>query len=714
MVRRAFALGQRAMRQQMERVRRVQGRDTVEIVFAWRPFQLAFVLLALESVVDPESPERDLVDLLWFPTGGGKTEAYLALMAVLIVHRRLRWPTSGGGTAAFMRYTLRLLTAQQFQRAAALICALELIRRTMPGELGDEPITGGLWVGGDSTPNRNEEAVAVLEKLRAGERPSPGLFLEQCPWCGAPLLPARGDRADPHACGIRREGDGVAFACPNADCDFHDRLPLHVVDEHLYAHPPTVLLATVDKFARLAWEARASAFLGADGRRPPELIVQDELHLIAGPLGSFAGLYEAAIDTVLAYRDVRPKYLASTATIRHAARQVRSLYGRDMAVFPPPGLSCDDSHFARTDRSRPGRLYIGLCGQNPLLNWRETLAAAAAAALAVPVAKGWRDALRDAWWTLVVYHGSLRGVGQSHRLALHDIPRNLDRLLEEERRSTGDPPDDTEAPAAESFARILHAEGQIRELTSNADAAGIQEALRRLQKPCDDPESVSLVLCTNMLSVGIDISRLALMIVNGQPLTTAEYIQASSRVGRDRVPGIVLVNYNRQPRDVSHFENFRPYHESFYRFVEPTSVTPFSPPARHLALHAALVILIRHGVGLCSNEDAARMDPTDGRIRKAAALFLDRCLHADPDSSAETRAQVSRLLDEWRAHVRGHASLLYSGKSGEAVPALLRALYDPPERGLWETMQSMRSVDRVSTLRVVGPHNPGAVGGCHE
>ncbi|MBM4094549.1 MAG: helicase, partial [Planctomycetes bacterium] len=298
--RHAFSLAQDAMLQQMIHVRLVQGQMMDKRVFTWRPFQLAFLLLAIESVVNPESAERDVVDLLWFPTGGGKTEAYLALIAVLIVYRRLRWPGSGGGTAVVMRYTLRLLTAQQFQRATALICALELMRRRAPREeLGNEPITGGLWVGAATTPNRNEDAVAILTELETGQRGSRGLFLDQCPWCGTRLLPSSDDCGNPGAFGIRREGNGIVFFCPKQECDFHDRLPFHVVDEHLYAHPPTLLLATLDKFARLTWEERTSVFFGSADNRPPEMIIQDELHLIAGPLGSFAGLYEAAISTVL-------------------------------------------------------------------------------------------------------------------------------------------------------------------------------------------------------------------------------------------------------------------------------------------------------------------------------------------------------------------------------------------------------------------------------
>ncbi len=500
-VRRAFSMAQEAMRQQMTRVRQLQTKPGARAAtpFRWRPFQLAFILLALESVLDPESSARDCVDLLWFPTGGGKTEAYLALIAMLVLYRRLRWTGSSGGTAVIMRYTLRLLTAQQFQRATALICALEQMRRQAPKELGHEPITGGLWVGGASTPNSNQEALQILAEMQNGHRGSRGLFLDQCPWCGTALVSHGVEVAEPGAPGIRAVSGGIEFFCPKPDCPFHPQLPLHVVDEHLYNHPPTLLLATVDKFARLTWEERASAFLGQNGNRPPELIIQDELHLIAGPLGSFAGLYEAALDAILAFKDIKPKYIASTATIRHARQQVQSLYGREMMIFPPPGHSCDDSFFARTDRQRAGRLYVGLCGDNPLRDWRETLAGAAAAALFAPGAMEWTDDLRDAWWTLVIYHGSLRGVGLSHLLAQFRIPEELNQLqIEDASQKHNGVANVKPMPGWAPTDRALF-EGQVLELTSRVDAAGVQNVLRRLQKPCSDPEAISLVLCTNLV-----------------------------------------------------------------------------------------------------------------------------------------------------------------------------------------------------------------------
>ena len=351
-----------------------------------------------------------MLDLIWFPTGGGKTEAYLGLIAFLIVWRRLRYPDSGGGTVALMRYTLRLLTRQQFDRAARMVCALELIRRRDPAQLGDAPIDIGIWVGGESSPNRFDQARELVEEVRSGKSDARyKLLLERCPWCAAPFDANQG---------YQSTDDDFHFHCVDRECEFGTDarpLPCNVVDEALYERPPSLLIGTIDKFARVAWEERTGAFFGAGtGSRPPELIIQDELHLITGPLGSVAGLYEAGLDTLLVRRGVRPKYIASTATIRMAREQVRRLYARELAVFPPPGLSYGNSYFARTDHERPGRLYVGYLA--PMLDQQHCMGPLAAALLAGPrsVFDGDSDPddLLDAWWTLVVYHGSLKGVGQ--------------------------------------------------------------------------------------------------------------------------------------------------------------------------------------------------------------------------------------------------------------------------------------------------------------
>lgn len=249
-----------------------------------------------------------------------------------------------------------------------------------------------------------------------------------------------------------------------------------------------------------------------------------------------AGLYEAAIDTVLKMRGVQPKYIASTATIRMAHDQVRRLYGRELAVFPPPGLSCDDSYFARTVpiSERAGRIYVGYLA--PMLNRQQCMAPLAAALLVAPdvVFKDQlnQEELLEAWWTQVIYHGSLKGVGNSHNAFNIDVRDALARFNQELRQQERDFPDESSGPLSPRTTV------RIAQLTSISSAEENARTFSRLEQARDHPDCLDAVLATNMVSVGLDVSRLALMIINGQPLTTAEYIQASSRVGRSQVLGI--------------------------------------------------------------------------------------------------------------------------------------------------------------------------------
>ena len=703
----AFRLANGAMCEQMQRAKPASG-DKAPTEPRWRPFQLAFLLTVMESAIREEDEFRDVLDLIWFPTGGGKTEAYLGLIAFLIVWRRLKFPTSGGGTVAFMRYTLRLLTRQQFERAAKMICALELMRRDDPARLGTEPITVGIWVGGNVSPNRFDEALQKVGEIQRGSVAARhALVMDSCPWCETSIDPMHGYEAT---------ADSFRFRCVNAECEFgrcSEPLPCNVVDEALYENPPSLLIATIDKFARVAWEERAGAFFGV-GRvvcRPPELVIQDELHLVTGPLGSVAGLYEAGFDTLLAQR-LRPKYVASTATIRMAKEQVRRLYARELAVFPPPGLSCDDSYFAHTDGTRPGRCYVGYFA--PLLDQQHCLAPLAAVLLAAPLflyggEPDW-EALVDAWWTQVLYHGSLRGVGNSHNAFLTDV-RDLGRMLlaefDEAQRSSGNA-----SRGGGKFNgdddRFLNP--RIEQLTSMQTAEKNVETFNRLAKRREDADGLDAVLATNMVSVGLDVARLASMTVNGQPLTTAEYIQATSRVGRADVPGVIFANYYRhQARSLSHYESFRPYHESFYRFVEPSSVTPHTYQVRARALHAALVIAVRHACdSLRASKSAGSFDRNAPDVRKVVADLKRRCGDAlDHGHSAETARHIDSLVEEWHGEALRCATdkvgLHYQSPARDRNAE--RLLYDHGEtrrRGLWMTLQSMRNVESEGVLKVHG------------
>ena len=709
----AFRLANRAMLRQMVRFRGERDEP-----WSWRPFQLGFLLATIESTVDEQDDYRDILDLIWFQTGGGKTEAYLGLIAFLLVWRRLRYGGQGGGTAAFMRYTLRLLTRQQFERAAGLICALELLRREDEeggGRLGREPFSVGIWVGGAVCPNRVQDAAGKLDEIRAAgdsgeaaEKARNGLLLTRCPWCLKPFESERGYEA------IYPD---FRFHCHDPECEFgrnDDPLPCRVIDESLYSHPPSLLIATIDKFARLAWEERAGAFFGASrNQRAPDLVLQDELHLISGPLGSVAGLYEAGIETVIRCRGVKPKYIASTATIRMAREQVRALYGRDVAVFPPPGLSADDSWFARVDRAKPGRLYLGYLA--PLKDQQHSLAPLAASLVAAPlvVFRGETDAedLFEAWWTSVLYHGSLRGVGTSSNAYESDVREFGQRLIAEyvEKRGAGGQDEEEETESAEGDPieqelRRRFGETQFAQLWSRHTAEEIAETFERLGEVRGSERCLDAVLSTNMVSVGLDVSRLALMIVNGQPLTTGEYVQATSRVGRGEAPGLVVANYYRhQARSLSHYESFRPYHESFYRFVEPSSVTPFTFQVCKRALHAALVIALRHACDdLAPNHAARCFDAGRPSVRRIATALRRRVERACPEKSPEVDERIDRLLAEWHdtaAQCREGAKGLHYRSSDKAND---RLLYSHEDRlrapGLWPTLNSMRNVESPAVL----------------
>ncbi len=688
----AFRLANAAMREQMlqtDHVRRHPGRRGVDFAERvdsreplWRPFQLGFLLLTLSSTADSAHPDRETVDLIWFPTGGGKTEAYLGLAAFEMLRRRLTRGAAGGGTAVLTRYTLRLLTTQQFQRAATLVCALERLRPARP-ELSRLPgFSIGLWVGGDTTPNDFKTAHKRALELRRSQDPESPFQLQACPWCGTPVFPAK--KSQESAYGVRTTNNSFELFCPHADCDFHDCLPVSVVDEAMFQEPPTLVVATVDKFARLPWVESAGSLLGLANSPydAPSLVIQDELHLLSGPLGTTVALYEAAVQGLLGWHGRRPKVVASTATIRAADHQVRNLFSTEVALFPPSGLSADDSFFAVKDTESPGRLYVGLMPQAHTQAFATVLACTAL--LQGPRELDLDGAAKDAYWTVVAYHNSLRELGRTVTIARDDVESML------RARSRDDQP-----------SRSLHREGVV-ELTSNVRPEQLPQVLARLERTAENSDAVDLLATTNMLSVGIDISRLGLMLMNGQPKTTSEYIQATSRVGRGKVPGLVVTLLRAsKPRDRSHYEAFRPYHEALYRRVEPTSVTPWSLASRDRSLSAALVMMIRHGVGLRANGQAGSFRADDALVKAAVRRLNDMAAAADPDEAERVAAELNRLVTEWdrraRTAVERGETLKYDSSSGEA---LLKDFGERKEG--WPTMHSMRSVDRQVRVLAVG------------
>ncbi|MER5646026.1 helicase-related protein [Streptosporangium sp. NPDC002524] len=666
----AFRHANEAMAVQRGRTSWIKARKQGAIDLAgnkWRPFQVAFLLLCLDGIVDQDHEDRHKADLLWFPTGGGKTEAYLGIIAFTVFLRRLSKKEKGGGVTAIMRYTLRLLTLQQFERAAALICAMEVIRGQRPNELGKETISIGMWVGAAATPNKLKVAAESLKKLRDGgelHKENP-VQLRFCPWCGTEMGPDEYevDAASSH----------MRIFCAAEDCDFRDALPVHVVDEKIYAVRPTLIIATVDKFAQITWRPEVAALFNRDreGTAAPELIVQDELHLISGPLGSLTGLYETAVDVAAD----QPKVIASTATIRRAKIQGLRLFNREVAQFPPAGLDARDSWFAveTPAEKKASRRYVGLLAPNT--SQATLLVRSYAALLHHANDIDGPDAVRDAYWTLVGYFSSLRLLAAAELQVLDDVQKWLEYLAD---RHGGQ-------------ARRVDL---LTELTSRVKSSDVPKRLKDLERSLPDDSVFDTVLATNMISVGVDVDRLGLMAIMGQPQTTAEYIQSSSRVGRQH-PGLVVVLYNaNRSRDRSHYESFVPYHSALYRQVESTSVTPFSPRARDRALHAVLVGMARLIYPeLRSNGAAANIREHMSRIEELVELILFRVKTVDESELTGTEKDLNDLVAKWVELADDNPALAY-----EAKPRFKRSERRNPDEALLCTYTDSDLTKAIPTL----------------
>jgi hypothetical protein len=711
----------------------------------WRPFQIAFLLMSLPGIVDPSHPDRNTVDLIWFPTGGGKTEAYLGLTAFTVFFNALS-RREVTGVDVLMRYTLRLLTAQQFQRAATLFCAMESLRRKDVQQLGNRPFRIGLWVGGSATPNRRADG---LEKLRALQRDpdaeNPYVLL-RCPWCAAKFGPHEGDReearggrglgrqrnraAQSEVLGYSKErtpaGETVVFRCADQACEFgglpgSEKLPLPIVviDEDLLESPPNLLIGTVDKFAMLAWNPSARRIFGlnAEGRHkgiPPTLIIQDELHLISGPLGSMVGAYEAVIEALCIDPlggGVLPKLVASTATISRAREQVRALYARDsVALFPPAGLDAADSFFAReavdeNGKPLPGRLYAGVLA--PAHGSVQTSEARIFATLmqSAGLLGGEPEAV-DPWWTLLVFFNSLRELGGALTLFSADTREYLRVMLSRHGLDY------------KQIRQLL----RVEELTSRIRGDHIPRLLEQLEVRLARREGmhdggaqlmpVDACLASNIIEVGVDIPRLSLMAIVGQPKTTSQYIQVSSRVGRDASkPGLVVVIYGQtKARDRSHYEKFRAYHQKLYAQVEPTSVTPFSPPAVDRALHGLIVALVRQLGELdqeAASPDPFPLKPGSSLRARVEEVIRERVIAIADHEETSVMGKLQQRLDEWKAW----SPLAYGrfGQPPEDAPLMHPAgSSERPEwnHRSWATMSSLRNVDASCEADVTDAYIP--------
>jgi len=879
----------------------------------WYPFQLAFILMSVESIVNPRSQFRDVCDLIWVPTGAGKTEAYLAVVAFTIAYRRRRAlgrtsteDRTGAGVSVIARYTLRLLTIQQFRRIVSLVTACELLRSlciqrgSMVGWRppscesqenflwGTSPFSAGLWVGGDVTPNKLEDgwggegpipgAVSILRGSLGNKSGEPAQILS-CPACNTVLAISEGGINPGHHtfywvlwmtgpgdisafvaslanqriqnCTLeeahssshsdtnyhtlrielsssaalksedvdalwseireRARRDGVVIElvparpsrpgyflrsyintrgrpteidfeifCPNPACELHrtwqggapagwvhsttpddlpshalpdGNLPIHVhpafrtsdqftadripipaltVDDQLYHRPPSIIVATVDKFARPAFEPRASSFFGnvdnhsfvggyyrlhahpkADdnghpapsGRttpnhrsipppEPPDLILQDELHLIEGPLGSLVGFYETAVDYLSRERSgTPPKYIASTATIRRAEDQVLATFARIAQIFPPPGLQSRDRFFIRErevhqlDDTMPGRLYLGICapGRGPL----------------TPLVRIWSRLLQTVWdqrgnsradgfWTLTGYFNAVRELAGARALYRQDIPQRIRDI------SGGSPRPITDERSVELSSR-----------TPSTDLPSILDLLS--QRELTSPEAL---FTTSMFGTGVDIPRIALMVVNGQPKTTSSYIQSTGRVGR--TSGALVVTFFRasRPRDLSHYEFFAGYHRQLHRFVEPITVYPFAPGVIDRAAGPVSVLVLRNRSRVTTawfpNDAARRMATSRSSAREVLdlpAMFEQRAQMQPalrrPESGA-VQNDINNKLDSWQSSaIRWTSLVLVEYAVGRPLSSAV-VLGDPQHRhaGLGviyeDAPQSLRDIEETT------------------
>ena len=708
---------------------------------SWRPFQLAFVLLSIPALADPlhadrTDPVEANADLLWFPTGGGKTEAYLGVAAFTMAIRRIQKDVgeldSSRGLAVIMRYTLRLLTIQQFQRATTLLCAMEMLRKAKTSQWGEHPFSLGLWVGNKVTPGTTERSHQVIETERDGRRggSETPAQLTFCPWCGTEILPGR----DVH---VDRDQNRTSICCGDklSQCDFSQAksgglgLPVVVVDEEIYRRPPSMIIGTVDKFAMMAWRGESRTLFGkADQEcerhglmwpdancsgnhnkkaalpatkvkpihsfRPPDLIIQDEFHLISGPLGTMVGLYETAVDELSSWqlegKTVRPKVIASTATVRKAREQVNNVFLRQVSVFPPHGVDIEDNFFSvqRSIEDKPGRLYMGIC--SPGSSRPAVLIRLYVALLTGAQALFDRfGQAADPYMTLVGYFNSLRELGGMRRLAEDDVQTRAYRVQMSRVNRPG---------LHQRRVRI------IDELTSRVSSKQIPIKLDQLEVQYKDEwqqgdtRSVDVVLATNMLSVGVDVNRLGMMVVNGQPKSTAEYIQATSRVGR-AFPGLVCTVLTwARPRDLSHYESFEHYHATFYKHVEAQSVTPFAPRAMDRGLSGTFVSLARlNDENLNANLGAMTLlSPSHSEATLQKKNISERAwkVTSKPQIRDQADGMIADLVDEWvREATREGRRLAYEriAKQGDVVPLLKK-----PDTHAWDKFtvpMSMREVE---------------------
>lgn len=629
----------------------------------WRPFQIGFILSILYTTrrVDDDGH----AELVWFATGGGKTETYLGVLVLAALYDRLTGKSTG--VTAWTRFPLRMLSLQQTQRFADALAGAEIARQQ--AEIPGDPLSLGFFVGQNATPNAID-----LDPPQAGgpdpddpNMPEHYRVLLFCPFCQQQSLEMDFDRRHWR----------LAHICRTPDCTYAEQpLPFYVVDAEIYRFLPTVIVGTLDKAAAIAHQAAMRGLIGppqgqctqaghgysyasrskhpngclvpgcqaTQGPLPieadrygPTYRLQDELHLLRDSLGAVDAHYEALMDHLqekLTGR--RPHILASSATLSGHEKQVDVLYRRRSQVFPVQAPSADAGFWTQsTDRLQ--RRFVALAPRGVTLEFatdrtmtelqrqvRRLLHEPEVVCEEAAVDPALAAFLLEVYGVDVVYGNTIRD--------LEAVLRSVETQVQVN-------PLDTAS------------------LTGRTPFDEVRVTLDRLEQPEADFESrIHLIAASSMMSHGVDIDRLNVMAMLGVPLTTAEFIQSTARIGRNW-PGLVHVLHKMaRERDAGVYRSFPKFVEHGDRFVEPIPVTGRSRRvlertisglalARLLAIHEpaagqALTTVRR----LREYLEAGGIDP-DHETRALVEL-----LQADSDLDAALRDYVERWVEQFYRH----------------------------------------------------------------
>jgi len=763
----------------------------------WRPFQLAFLLSQIKGMVKPDSSDRDTTDLIWFPTGGGKTEAYLGLIAFTLFFRRLRedCPDNGAGVSVMMRYTLRMLNLDQFQRANLLVSACEIIRSKNENLYGKIRYSSGIWVGRSLTPNSytdnqgghdygyNSNLDAYIDNVENGNSSKIfyAPFIFNCPCCGNKLVKERKDNILLGDWGFFRPfkkrdkknpSGNYLISCTNTEChyytdkskviadDVEDRcFPFYTVDEEIYKKRPSLLFGTVDKYAQIAWKRESACLFNLDIHNNnrqlfpgPELIIQDELHLIGSSLGTIYGLFEYAIDKLCSINGIRPKIVGATATVKNAREQCSRLYHRKNFIqFPPPGITADDSFYMRKNfEDEKPRKYVGFMPSG--FSSSTAIIRLASILMEAPNVFEISNLELDKYYTLLVYFNSLKELGKfrtfidddiyayrkflcskvmlkihqnysgrdielSSAMSADDVTSALEKLKKDKLRTELKNDEKLVALKEKGVRSYLDwMETTNKKESMNFDlfeklGLSYSEEYKTNKEILDgiikdyfeshNNNPIKVATATNMIATGVDISRLNVMLVNGHPKSSSEYIQASSRVGREDA-GLIFSFYSAtKNRDRSHYENYKSFHQAFYKYVEPASVTPHSQPAMQKIIPSIIIALTWIIQRKSSNESFAYSSEISGFIDKIKEEIISRLGEGVKDYLDDI---IVNIKEKWEA--LNPSERRFAG-FGDYINSPLKTISDKEVLDIRADYTSLEFADhlipKVSTMRDVEP-----------